>query len=174
MKILTERNGTFDPFGQMLFFSDGSGEFDPDCAQTTAILTAEQYNGKAAKDDNGQWIAAPGPRNHDMEFDIVGFHVGLTYIQHDGEGKALFDYSVITPTGVAFHGNEKDGLLAVPPHWHNERVAAEIISWICIGEDSGTDFSGNTTPQQWEWIRSIGREYSSMETDEWLEDYDRR
>lgn len=175
MKILISRDYAFtNPVGQNLRFDDGSVEWDSGCTQTTDILTAELYNGKAAKDDSGQWVPAPGPRNHEVEFDIVGFHVGLTFVEFIYNGKAAYDYTVITPTGVAFHTDGKNNLLHVPSFWDIERVAGEAISWMCVGEDSGIDFPEDTTPQQWEWIRSDEREYASMEIDEWMEEYDRR
>lgn len=173
MKILLSRNVVYQSnFGQRLFFDDGTQEFDSDCSQTTAILTAELYNGKAAKDDDGQWVPAPGPRKHEMEFDILGFHVGLTLVKFDSNGKAVHDYTVITPTGVAFHGDGKDNTLHTPSNWTDERVAAEIISWICLGEDSGATPLAQDD-YQWTWVRSVNREMADYEIRELIEAHDR-
>lgn len=176
IRILLNRTVVFEPeFGQKLRFDDGTIEFDKDCTQTTPILTAERYNGRAAKRNDGTWTHAPGNRNHDYVHSLLGFAVGITYSTVDSDGKAVYDYSVITPTGVEFHGNEETGnVLRVPSHWSIERVAAEAIAWMCIGEDSGTEFPSDTTPEQWDWIRSTEREIKSAEIDEWLENYDRR
>lgn len=181
MKILVNREVFTPPAPacyqyQILSFDDGSKEYDAFLTQTTAILTAELYNGKAAKNDAGEWIAAPGPRNHNDEYDILGFHVGLTLVGFDSDGKAIHDYTVITPTGVAFHGDGKGNTLHTPSNWPDERVALEILSWICIGEDSGVEFPEDTTPQQWEWIRSSEREYAAASIDDLLqiEDYGQR
>lgn len=173
MKILYSRNVVITPqIGQWLYFLDDTQEFDPMCTQTTDILTAELYNGKAAKDDNGQWIAAPGARKHELEYDILGFRVGLTLVRFDSDGKAVHDYTVITPTGVAFHGDGKANVLHTPSNLTDERVALEIISWICLGEDSGTEFPEDTTPEQWQWIRSDERDMSSCEIDEYIDRLD--
>lgn len=173
MKILANRIANFQPFGQWLYFWDDTQEFDPMCAQTTAILTAEQYNGKAAKDDNGQWVAAPGPRVHENNFDILGFKVGLTFLGIDEDNKSIYDYTVITPTGVAFHGDGKYNTPHIPSNWDFDRIVAEIISWICLGEDSGVDFPEDTTPEQWAWIRSDEREQFSADIDDLIERLDR-
>lgn len=173
MKILINRVQQFNPFGQTLIFDDGTQEFDPDCTQTTPILTAQQYNGKAAKNEAEEWVPAPGSRDHQYETDMLGFKVGLTTIGIDGDGKAIYDYSVQTPTGVWFHGDGGDNTLHAPSSWQNERVAAEIIAWICVGEDAGTDFPSDTTAEQWEWIRSWERESASAQVDDWLEHRDR-
>lgn len=171
MKILTERNGTFDPFGQMLFFDDGSQEFDADCTQTTAILTAELYNGRAAKDDEGNWTPAPGPRQHSEEYALCGFAVGMTYIQHSGDGKALFDYSVTTPTRLVIHA--RPGYeIAVPAHWESERIAAEIIAWVCLSPEEIADWEG-ASPERLAWAASIECESARADIDEWIESYDR-
>lgn len=190
MKILTERepgylvngdDGYSDPFyrltrnpdpyrhwGQWITYDDGSKEFDKDFAQTTAILTAEQYNGKAAKDDDGNWVHAPGPRQHNDEHEIAGFHVGLTLISFDADGKAVHDYTVITPTGVVFHGD-----LHTPSSWTDERVVLECVAWTTDGEDSGREFPEDTTPEQWAWIRSYDREIAAAEIDDLIEQLDR-
>lgn len=174
MKILISRDYAFtNPVGQNLRFDDGSVEWDSGCEQTTAILTAELHNGKAAKDDSGNWVPAPGPRIHNDEHEIMGFMVGLTLIGFGSDGKAMHDYTVITPTNVAFHGNGKDNVLHTPTSWSDERVALEIVSWICLGEDSGTEFPADTTPEQWQWIRSYEREAAAADIDTLIEVYDR-
>lgn len=173
MKILYSRNVVTAPqIGQWLYFLDDTQEFDPMCTQTTDILTAELYNGKAAKDDNGNWIAAPGPRKHEHEYNLLGFYVGLTLERFDSDGKAIYDYTVITPTGVAFHGDGKSNTLGVPSNWTLERILAESVMWICVGEDSGIDFPEDTTPEQWNWIRSPEREMADCEISEWINFYD--
>lgn len=171
---LTRNPDPYRHYGQWITYEDGSTEFDKDFAQTADIIQAEQYNGKAAKDDDGQWVHAPGPRNHNDEHEILGFHVGLSYERHDSDGKAVWDYSVITPTGVAFHGDGKNNVFHTPSGWSDERVACEAIFWICLGEDSGTDFPEDTTAEQWTWIRSPEREMASAEIDEYVESLDRQ
>lgn len=187
MKILTARKPGYatqigneitaavgaDLFGQWLIFDDGSRMFD-DFSQTSAILTAEQYNGRAALTDDGVWIPAPGLRNHDHDYTLLGFHVGMTMLGVDSLGKAIYDYTVVTPTGIAFHGDGKHNTLHVPTHWRELRIAAEMISWICLGEDTCDDmFPEDTTPEQWGWIRGQVREYCETEINEWIEEYDR-
>lgn len=173
MKILTNRTVRFNPIvGQLLEYDDGTTEYDSECTQTTAILTAEATNGKAAKDEAGTWVPAPGPRNHDWETNLLGFHVGLTMIGSGNDGKHIYDYTVVTPTGVVFWGNGKKDALHVPPHWQTIRVAAEMISWICIGEDDGVTFS-DLNPEQWNWMRSADREGASADIDKWIEIYNR-
>lgn len=186
MKILTARKPGYatqigneitaavgaDLFGQWLIFDDGSRMFD-DFSQTSAILTAEQYNGRAALTDDGVWIPAPGLRNHDHDYTLLGFHVGMTMLGVDSLGKAIYDYTVITPTGIAFHGDGKGNTMHVPTGWRELHIAAEMISWICVGEDSGIEFPEDTTPEQWGWIRGQVREYCEVEINEWIEEYDR-
>lgn len=185
MKILTDRtpnvsfSGTGElnignPFGQHLYFGDGTTEWDEGCTQTTPILTAELYNGKAAKTEGGEWVPAPGPRSeYELEYHMLGFQVQLQFVTIDSDGKVVYDYHVTTPTGVIFHGDWKDNVLHVPRHWTEIRAAAEAIAWICTGEDSGLDFPDTFTHLQWEWIRSDERESASAEIDEWIDAYDR-
>lgn len=172
MKILTAREVILNPFSQLLTFEDGTIEVDHNCTQTTPILTAEQYNGTAAKDDAGNWVPAPGPSNHQYDQDLLGFRVGLTMIGVDSDGKAIFDYSVLTPTGVWFHGNGEDNTLHVPSNWPNERVAAEIVMWHCLDKDD-ISVPDDVTPEQWEWINSYERETASADVDEWLAAHDK-
>lgn len=172
MKILRERFKHFQPFGQHLIFHDGSREFDPECAQTTAILTAELYNGQAAKNEAGEWVAAPGGRKHDWETNLVGFHVGLTMIGAGSDGKHIYDYTVITPTEVAFHGSGKADGLHVPSGWDTIRVAAEAIAWMCVGPDDGVEAPTMDTAQTM-WYYSVNRESASGDIDEWIDAYDR-
>lgn len=187
MKILTARKPGYatqigneitaaigaDLFGQWLIFDDGSRMFD-DFSQTSAILTAEQYNGRAALTDDGKWVPAPGLRNHDHDYTLLGFHVGFTMLGVDSLGKAIYDYTVVTPTGVAFHGDGDRNLsFRMPTGWLELRIAAEMISWICLGEDSGATFPSYAPPEQWGWIRGQVREYCEMEINEWIEEYDR-
>ena len=186
MKILTAREPGYatrigneitaaigaDLFGQWLTFDDGSKMFD-DFSQTSAILDAERYNGRAALTDDGKWVPAPGLRNHDHDYKLLGFHVGMTILGIDSDNKFVFDYTVVTPTGVAFHGDGKDNTLHTPTHWRELRIAAEMISWICIGEDSGATFPSDLTDEQWVWIRGQVREYCEVEINEWIDEYDR-
>lgn len=172
MKIFKDRTVQFAPFGQIIEYEDGTTEFDHGCQQTTPIQTAQQYNGKAAKDDAGEWVPAPGARIHEIEETLLGFKVGLTYMG-GSDGRANYDYTVITPTGVAFHGDGKTNIISVPSNWLWVRVAAEAISWMCLGEDAGASFPENMSTEQWEWIRSYEREYASADVGEWLEIYDR-
>lgn len=167
MKVLINRVPSFNPFGQYLLYDDGTDEFDYGASQTTAILTAEQYNGVAAKDDNGNWMHGPGPRLHEIGDSLLGFSIGLTYV-HYTHGQAAYDYTVVTPTGVAFHGDGEGNVLRVPPFWGIGRISAEAIAWICVGEDDGMEFQ-RLTPEQWEWVRSLDREIASAEIDAWIE-----
>lgn len=171
MKILVNRVPSFNPYGQYLLYNDGTDEFDYGANQTTAILTAEQYNGVAAKNDNGQWVHGPDPRLHECGDSLLGFSIGLTYIRHI-HSKAAYDYTVVTPTGIAFHGDGENNVLIVPSSWLNRRISAEAIAWICLGEDSGAEFR-KMTAEQWQWVHSMDREYASAEIDEWIENYDR-
>lgn len=181
MKLLVNRTpgyqtADFVPYqnwGQWLEYDDGSREFDLAFTQASAIIQAECYSGRAAKDDDGNWVPAPGPRKHDYEVDILGFRVGLTFERMTSDGKSVFDYSVTTPTGVSFHGNRKDNTLIVPGHWSLEHNAAELLTYICLGEDSGAEFPEDTTPEQWQWIRSDEREMSSANIDDLIERMER-
>lgn len=169
-KVLVKREVLHDPLRQKLTFDDASKEMDFDCQQTTDILTVEKYNGKAAKTWDGKWVHAPGPRLHEYEDDILGFKVGLTFSTIDSEGKAVYDYSVKTPTGVSFHGNEAtNNLLRVPSHWSVGRIMAEAIAWMCLGEDTSVTFPADTTEEQWLWIRSDKREEYEGEIGAWIE-----
>lgn len=170
MKILIDRYIRFNPLCQVLSFDDGSTEIDYDCTQSTDIIAAEAYNGQAAKDDQGRWVAAPGWRNHYWEESLLGFRVGLTIVGSDSSHFA-YDYSVETPTGVIFHGDGKRNVLRAPLGWPTGRVIAEAIVWMCLGEDAGIEFAADTTPEQWAWIRSTDRELASMKIDDWLETY---
>lgn len=173
MKILYSRNVVTTPeIGQWLYFFDDTQEFDPMCAQTTAILTAEQYNGKAAKDDAGNWVPAPGPRMHDYATTLLGFAVGLTMVGMDSDNKAIYDYSVLTPTGVSFHGNGKDNTLHVPGNWLHKRVAAEIVAWMCLNEEDGAELP-ELTAEQRAWVDSPERDQASAAISEWMEEYDK-
>lgn len=174
LRTLNSRVQQFSPFGQVLYFDDGTAEFDPECSQTTPILTAELYNGRAAKNSAGAWVHAPGMRLHEYTDGLLGFAVGLTFLTLDVQGKAVYDYSVITPTGVEFHGDEAtDNLIVVPLRWSIGRVMGECVAWICLGEDSMATYPADTTPEQWEWIRSAERETKEAEIDEWIERFDR-
>lgn len=177
MKILTNREVFTPPSPacyqyQILTFDNGTVEYDAYLTQTTAILTAELYNGKAAKNDAGEWVAAPGARIHDWGTSLLNFHVGLTMIGADSDGKHIYDYTVITPTGVAFHGDGKDNTLGIPSGWDTVRVAAEAIAWICIGPDDGVD-APTMDAAQTMWYYSVNRESASADIDEWIEKYDR-
>lgn len=175
LRVLVSRLQQFSPFGQLLTFDDGSTEFDPECAQTTPVLTAELYNGRAAKNSTGAWVHAPGVRLHEYTDGLLAFAVGLTFLKIDTQGKAVYDYSVITPTGVEFHGDEETGnVLHVPCYWGIARTMGEAVAWMCLGEDTAVEFPSNTTPEQWEWIRSDEREVKEAEIDEWIEHFDRR
>lgn len=173
MKILISRDYVFtNPTGQNLRFEDGSVEWDGGCTQTTAILTAELYNGKAAKDDAGNWVPAPGPRMHDYATTLLGFFVGLTMVGTDSDNKAIYDYSVLTPTGVSFHGNSDDNTLHVPSNWSDERVAAEIIAWMCLSEEDGAELP-ELTAEQRGWVDSPECDEASAAINEWMEAYDK-
>lgn len=175
LRVLVSRVQQFGPYGQLLTFDDGSTEFDPECSQTTPILTAELYNGRAAKNSTGAWVHAPGVRLHEYTDGLLAFAVGLTFLKIDTQGKAVYDYSVITPTGVEFHGDEETGnILHVPSYWGIARTMGEAVAWMCLGEDTAVEFPSDTTPEQWEWIRSDERQVKEAEIDEWIEHFDRR
>lgn len=172
MKILVNRVPSFNPYGQYLLYDDGTDEFDYGASQTPAILIAEQHNSYAAKDDDGQWIPAPGSRTHEYDLSLLGFRVQLTYVRHMHR-KAAYDYAVTTPTGVTFYGNSENNVLIVPSFWTIGRVVGEAVAWICVGEDSELEFLEDTTPEQWQWIRSTDRKIASAEIDKWIEQWDK-
>lgn len=172
MKILISRDYAFPSqgYGQNLRFDDGSIEWDAGATQTTPILTAEKYNGRAAKNDQGEWVPAPGARIHEYDESLLGFRVGLTMIGMR-DGQALYDYSVTTPTGVVFSGDGINNVLCVPSDWSIGHVVGECISWICLGEDTCDTFPSDTTPEQWEWIRSEERQKSEDDINCWFDKY---
>lgn len=177
MKILTNREVFTPPppaiyLYQILTYDDGSKEYDAYCTQTTPILTAELYNGKAAKDDAGNWVPAPGPRTHETDVDLLGFTVAFTFVGFDNDNHhALYDYSVTTPTGVTFHA--RPGYeIGVPSNYDADRIAAEIIAWTCLTLDEIADWD-DLSPERRAWAASDECESLRGDIDEWVEQYDR-
>ena len=109
---------------------------------------------------------------HQETFEILGFSVGLTYRQHNRDGKVVYHYTVVTPTNVDFHGDS----LTVPSLWELERIAAEAAAWICVGRDDGVDddYFDSYNGYQLTWLDSLNREYARADIDEYIENLDRK